>query len=339
PMGQALRLCPEAIVIHGNLKQYGYVSAELMKLLAEFTPLVEPFSVDEAFMDVTGSTRLFGAPLSLAGKVKREIRDRLELTCSIGVAPNKILAKMASKLEKPDGLTELDAESFARIYGPLPVGKLWGIGEKTAQALRGLGIATVSDLACFPLSQLERSFGKNALWMNALASGADDSPVYPLDGLPDEKSISHETTFARDSLDREYVCKALLSLSERVARRLRHGDFLARTISIKVRSGDFQTITRDRTLKNPTADQRVIYETARDLLPPQFASSIPVRLVGVKGANLVKPDSGGQLSLFSDPSDKAREKSSRLASAIDALKDKFGDHAIEPAALAPSPED
>lgn len=341
PMGQALRKCPDAVVIHGSLKQYGYVSTELMKLLESFTPLVEPFSIDEAFLDVSGSLRLYGAPLELAAKIKEAIHNELELTCSIGVAENKIMAKMASKLQKPDGLTMLDTARYAEVFGPKPVSVLWGIGEKSAGALNKAGIQTVSDLANMRPEVLTRGFGKFGLHALALAKGIDDSPVRSMDKLREEKSISHETTFAHDSLDRAYLKRALLSLSGRVARRLRKNGYLTRTVSVKVRSKSFKTITRDKTLPQPTTDQKLIYSTAHSLLPPEYGTDIPVRLLGVKAGKLLKDGDDPQLGLFDSPmgdtvskdNDGPYRRRAELTSAIDSVQDKYGEGALKPASL------
>lgn len=334
PLAQAQRLCPDAIFIEGSLKQYGHESARLMKILSEFTPLVEPFSVDEAFMDVSGSLKLYGDPIELARRIKSAISSRLELSCSIGIGPNKIIAKMSSKLQKPNGLSMLDQRMYRDHFSAKPAGSLWGVGRKTYLALKQIGVITASDLAESPESFLVGHLGRNGQWLRSLARGEDDSAVHGLDDLPDEKSISHETTFAKDSLNREYTERALLALSERVARRLRRGKFLARTISIKLRSADFETITRDRTLAEPTDDQRVIYETARSLIPREYAVSIAVRLIGVKGANLIKSADERQLSLFNAQGSIHSDRSDKLSHAIDSVKDRFGERALEPAALA-----
>ncbi len=257
PIRQALQRCPEAIIISGSLKQYGYDSAELMNLLSKFTPQVEPFSIDEAFLDVTGSMRLHGSPSHLAQLIKESINNKLELTCSIGVSENKIMAKMASKLDKPNGLTILDSFLYREKFGPQPVSVLWGIGKKSVVGFNKIGIQTVNDLAKTKPEILIHKLGKFGLHALALANGIDDSEVRRLDLLPDEKSISHETTFPHDSLDKAFLKRALLSLSGRVARRLRKGTFLARTVSVKVRSDSFKTITRDKTLSKPTSDPKL----------------------------------------------------------------------------------
>ncbi|MFQ5607098.1 MAG: DNA polymerase IV, partial [Candidatus Zixiibacteriota bacterium] len=327
------------LFVQGDFKQYAYISSQLMKILTGYTPLVEPISVDEAFLDITGSLRLHDTALKLCSQMKESVKRNLQLTCSIGVAPNKILAKMATEINKPDGLTFLDKSEFSRLFSTRPVSFLWGIGEKTSLSVNKAGYHTVSDLAQADLSQLISRFGKFGPWLKALARGDDNSPVHSLDDLPEEKSISHETTFPVDSLDREYLQRALLSLCSRVARRLRKSSFLARTISVKVRSGSFETITRDRTLPGPASDYRVIYETSLELLPGGYGIEIPVRLLGVKATNLVDENTLSQLNLFSANSTggKSRERD-ELFSAIDAIKDRYGEEALDLGSLAPDPE-
>ncbi len=348
PIRQALKRCPDAIIINGSLKQYGYVSAELMNLLSKFTPLVEPFSVDEAFMDVTGSMRLYGTPVQLAKAIKEAITTELDLTCSIGISENKIMAKMASKLQKPDGLTVLDTKLYAQEFGPKPVSVLWGIGEKSVVGFQLIGINTVEELANTKPQILTRKLGKFGIRALALARGIDDSEVRSLEIQRDEKSISHETTFPQDSLDKAFLKRALLSLSGRVARRLRKGEFLARTVSVKVRSQSFKTITRDKTLSEPTSDQKVIYSTARSLLPAEYGTKIAVRLLGVRAGNLIKDSNkdgfSPQLNLFETSSGVSEgiEKQhanprlnhrKELIAAMDSVQDKYGDDALKMASL------
>ena len=336
PISQARRLCPDAVFVNGSMKLYAYVSTQLMKILSEFTPLVEPISVDEAFLDITGSLRIHQSARALGEKLKREVKKRLQLTCSVGIAPNKVLAKMATEMNKPDGMSFLDKDSFSKKFGGKPVSILWGVGKKTADSINKCGYRTISDLANADLSRLIAQFGKLGPWLKSIASGESRSSVHALDDLPEEKSISHETTFPVNSLDRQYLQRAILSLSSRVARRLRKSNFLARTISLKVRSGSFETITRDRTLSGPSSDYRIIYQTARELLPAGYGVEIPVRLLGVKAANLVDQSSETQLNLFSDFHSGESSKSDReLFSAIDSIKDKFGESALDLAALAP----
>ncbi len=340
PIRQALSRCPDAVVISGSLKQYGYVSSQLMNLLTKFTSQVEPFSVDEAFLDVTGSMRLHGSPVQLAKALKKTIADELELTCSIGISENKIMSKMASKLQKPDGLTVLDSKLYAERFGPKPVSVLWGIGEKSAEGIRKLGIETVNDLVSANPQALTSSLGRFGIRALALAKGIDDSEVLSLESLADEKSISHETTFPHDSLDKAYLKRALLSLSERVARRLRKGGFLARTVSIKVRSKSFKTITRDKTLATPSSDAKMIYSTARKLLPAEYGTDVAVRLLGVKAGNLIKQGCEVQLSLFdsnTEDSEKGARKRTELISAIDYVQDKYGESALKKASLVERP--
>lgn len=335
PLSQARRLCPQVIMLRGNHQLYGYVSSQVMKILSDFTPLVEPVSVDEAYLDITGSLRLMGSAEKIARQIKENIREKLKLTCSVGVGPNKVIAKMAGKLEKPDGLTSLTQSEYRQRFGPSPVGVLWGIGASSEKALNDIGIHTVAELGAFPLRKLTDRFGQVAIAFKALALGENSSPVCPLEALPEDKSISHETTFAKDSLDREYLHRVLLALSVKVARRLRKGDYLSRTISVKIRSASFKTITRDKTLGSPLSDHRKIYAVTRELLPGEYGESVPVRLLGVRASNLSSNSSVAQLTLFDDFY-RGNQGNLALDDAFDRVLDKYGEGALRPASMVDS---
>jgi len=334
PLGQAKRLCPDAVVAQGTPSQYGFVSAQVMKILLNYTPLVEPVSVDEAFCDLTASIRLHGGVVALVERLKGEIREQLALSCSVGVGPSKIIAKMASGLKKPDGLTILSHTEYRRVFGPRPARELWGVGEKTSSALAHLGIVTISQLAEYEVNRLRKTLGKSGVFLRSLARGEELNVVHAIDDLPMEKSLSHETTFPKDSTDREFIREALLALSEKVARRLRSAGWLTRTVSVKFRSGDFRTITRDKTLPAPTDDHMVIFSAAMTLWPPRYGDSIPVRLVGVKAGNLIDPESENQLTLFEKSESDRPPSTKRVGDALDRVKDKYGDDAIGLASLS-----
>src|SRR3954453_18491568 len=283
-MSQALRRCPNAIVLPPDRAAYSAASARVMTILRDVTPLVEPLSLDEAFLDVAGAVRLHGRPGAIAALIRARVVDQLGLTCSVGVAPTKFVAKLASARCKPDGLLVVPAGRVLEFLPPLPVTALWGVGARTAEQLHRLGIRTVSDLAGTPVDTLRRSVGAAAAeHLSALASGIDPRPVQP-DEV--EKSISSDRTLDADLTAEADVFRELLRLAEEVAERLRSRGFAARTIGIKIRFADFRTITRVRSLPSWTASTSDIYETAVDLYRGLRLDRPRVRLVGVKAEGL-----------------------------------------------------
>jgi len=262
-MSQALRRCPHAVVLPPDRAAYSAASAEVMSILRDVTPLVEPLSLDEAFLDVAGVTRLHGRPGLIAATIRARVAERLGLTCSVGVAPTKFIAKLASARCKPDGLLVIPAAHVLEFLHPLPVTALWGVGERTADHLHRLGIRTVHDLAETPPDTLRRAVGVAATeHLTALAHGIDPRSVQP-DEV--EKSISADRTLDVDLTDEADVARELLRMAAGVARRLRGREFVARTVGIKIRFADFRTLTRVRTLPGWTAATTEIYETAPDL--------------------------------------------------------------------------
>jgi DNA polymerase-4 len=320
PMAVARRLCPDAVVVHPRGAVYQEVSHEVFAILESFTPLVEPLSIDEAFLDVTGSRRLMGTPETIARSIKGRIRDELSLTASVGVAPNKFLAKLASDLDKPDGLTVIAPETVTQVLEGMPIGRMWGVGPATETRLLELGIKTFGDLARYPEEVLETRLGVHAKRMIALARGEDFRSVTPDSRA---KSISQEQTFGFDLQEPEQVRAVLVGQVEHVARRLRRHRYRAATVTVKIRYGDFETITRSTTLDEATDRTDCLLEAALELFDRWSATSFsPVRLIGFGTAGLVH---GGQLSLFGQAED-ARQR--RLDEVTDSIESKFGHGAI-----------
>ena len=323
PISRAARLCPQAVFLPVQMEKYARVSKEIMAILVEYSPLVEPLSLDEAFLDVTGTERLFGSALGLAQTIKRRIREAVGLTASAGVAPNKFLAKLASELEKPDGLVEVRSGEEASFLHPLAVERLWGVGRVTAGELRRMGIETIGQLARIPVSRLERRFGRLGSHLHELAWGKDDRPVEP---FAPPKSMGAEETFARDHRDPERLHRTLRAQAERVARELRAEGYVGRTVTLKLRFKDFRTLSRSLT-GEPTHDGLEIFGRARRLLA-RVPLEQAVRLIGLSVSGLTSTDSG-QLSLFAEPG----ARRARLAKAIDALARRFGARAVIPASI------
>lgn len=328
PISRAARLCPEAVFLPVDMGKYLRASKEIMAILADYSPLVEPLSLDEAFLDVTGTDRLFGAPLALARTIKRRIRDEVQLTASAGVAPNKFLAKLASDLGKPDGLVEVRPGEEAAFLRDLPVERLWGVGRVTAGELRRMGIGTIGQLARVPVGLLERRFGKTGVRLRELAWGRDDRSVEP--SAP-PKSMGAEETFSQDHRDLERLRATLRIQAERVARELRAEGYAGRTVTLKLRFADFRTITRSLT-GEPTQEELEIFRRACSLLQ-RVPLAQPVRLTGVSVSGLTSVESP-QLQLFAEPA----ARRARLARAVDALVARFGDRAVIPASILERPE-
>ena len=329
PISRAARLCPHAAFLPVDMAKYRAVSVQIMGILADFSPLVEPVSVDEAFIDLTGTESLFGSPLEAVRRIKQRIRDETQLTASAGLAANKFVAKVASDLQKPDGLVVVAAGGEARFLAPLPVDLIWGVGRVTAKALRDLGLATIGRLQTMPRSVLARRFGKHGEHLHDLAFGRDDRPVEPF-GLP--KSVGAEETFDADCTDAELFRTTLRAQAERVAAELREGGFAAARITLKLRLAPFETHTRSAT-GEPTQDGLELYRRARVLLERERVTR-PVRLIGLSAGRL-GPAGLGQLGLF-DPHAVRRE---RLARVVDRLTERFGEGAVIPATLLPQKRD
>lgn len=333
PSVVAERLCPRAVWLPGRMSLYVEVSHRIREILENRSPLVEPLSIDEAFLDLTGIARDLADGGRIAADIKREIREKERLTGSAGVAPNKFLAKVASDLEKPDGLVLFPLEAVPTRLWPLPVERLWGVGPKTAERLREHGLATVADLANAPEGRLARLLGEgSAEHLLALAHGRDDRPV--VSGR-EAKSISEERTYGEDLTRPADVDRALLARADGVARELRHHGLVARTVHVKVRTGDFETVTRSKTLPEPTDLAEVVLEAARELFREKVdLKGRGIRLLGV-GVSGLQHAGAGQAALFAD---ERQEKLRSLARAADEIREKFGKAALARARLLPAPK-
>ncbi len=321
PTAAALRLCPHAIVVDVRGKRYGEVSAQVFDIFARYTSQIEPLSVDEAFLDVTGSRRLFGSGEIIAHRIRADIARELQLTASVGVAQNKFLAKLGSDLNKPDGMTLISPENFLEIIEPLPVVRVWGIGAKMAERLAGMNIRTIGDLRRCPPELFRRFFGSWSDRVRDLIDGRDDREVTP-DHLA--KSVGHEHTFEFDVSDTNILRGVLLDEVEQVAARLRKHETHAAGITLKLRYGDFTTITRARKLELPTHTTRDLWLVATAVFDEWARTSLaPLRLIGFAATSLSR---GGQLGLFDRP---ASEKQSRLDSAVDRINARFGKRSVE----------
>ena len=330
PIRAAARLCPHAIFVPGDRGRYEEASDAVMALFAERTPLVQPISLDEAFLDVTATEHLFGGAVAIARELKRRVREELGLVLSVGVAANKLCAKIGSDLRKPDGLVVVPAGGEAAFLAPLALERLWGVGPKTRDVLSGWGMRTIGDLARSDPALLEARLGEHGRSIWERANGIDEDVVEPHLA---PKSVGHELTFDRDTLDAAVVEATLLRLAEGVGRRLRDQELRGRTVTLKLRVAPFETRTRQQTLATATDDDLVIYKAGRALLRQALGEdrtngrSSPVRLVGVTVSGL---ESAQQLGLF----DHAR--TSRLNAALDAVRSRFGDEALDRASARES---
>lgn len=324
PMAIALQRCPHAIVLEPHRELYAHYSQRVMELLGEVTPLVEQLSVDEAFLDVKGARRRLGNSWQIGAALRERIYSETGLRCSAGAASTKFVAKLASSRAKPDGLLVVPADATLAFLHPLPVSALAGVGGKTQEILSRLALHTIGDVADAPIEVLRRALGDAAATrLHELAWGRDERTVTP---GREEKSIGHETTFAADRTGRAELHRVLLDLSDAVGRRLRVAGVSARTVSIKVRYGDFTTITRSRTLADPTDVGRRIYDEARTLYDLANSTDRPVRLIGVRAEQL----SGAVASLGLWDDDESWREAEQT---VDAVTERFGAGAIRPAAL------
>lgn len=318
PAARAKRLCPQAVFLPSRIDYYAQVSRQIRDIFHRFTPLVEPLSLDEAFLDATGSEALFGSSIEIGRQIKHQIRGKLELVASVGVAPNKFLAKMASDLEKPDGFTVVDPDRVLDFLDPLEVGRLWGVGRVTGKVFEYLGVSTIGDVRALTLEVLQQHFGEYGKHLWELARGIDNREVIP---DREAKSVSHETTFAEDIADMEVLRAWALELTEQVGRRLRRHNLRGRTVHLKVRFSDFQTITRAKTLPNPTNVTQEIWSAANELLSNRLpAEHLAVRLIGLGVSGFDNP-AKSQLMLFDDDEHDAQTELDKTA---DQIRERFG---------------
>ena len=330
PIVTARKLCPRGVFLPVRRARYQEISKRVFGIFSQYTPLVEPISLDEAFLDVTASIRLFGPGEEIAATIRKQIEDSLGITASAGVAKNKLVAKIASDICKPNGLLVIPSDKTQDFLDPLPISRLWGVGPASRDKLRSLGVKTISDVKKLSKDVLSANFGKNGTIIHAFSQGLDDRPVEPPGAA---KSIGREITFEHNVVSLEEACKWLLFIAERVARRLRKEEATGRTISIKVKYADFVQVTRSVTIESPTDDPAVIYSHARGLLKKTLVGSKPARLIGVTLSQLVLPGQAWQPGLFDNPGNAIRRKN--LNQALDGIWDRFGSGAVEPATLVP----
>lgn len=319
PITDAKRRCPHGIYVSPNIKRYATVSDEIMRIFEYYSPIIEPLSLDEAFLDISGMDMLYNTPGEIAKKIKEQVLTDLHLTISVGVAPNKFLAKLASALNKPDGLVIIKPGEEIDLLAPLSVRKLWGIGDTTAQLLNSLHIQTIADFRQADPRTLERHLGKNTMELYNLAWGRDNRPVVP---DREAKSLGNEDTFEDDIRSKEDISLELLSLASRVGRRLRKAGLFGKTITLKVRFSSFRTITRSITLSDPVSLDEVIFDTALKIMD-KVSITEGIRLLGITISNFTLGTS--QLSLF----DEETEKREKLTHVVDQLKNRFGESIVK----------
>lgn len=320
PISQAYRLCPKAVFLPPDFRKYSRVSKQIFAILDRYTPDIEPISIDEAFLDITGAYHFYQTPAGLAKALKDDIRRHLNLAASIGIAPVKMVAKIASDAGKPDGLLEIKPDGVENFLSPLPVERLWGVGKKSKSALNSRGIHTIGDFAKLTREKAHSLFGEHGLHLLDLSRGIDPRTVAVRD---EARSVSHEHTFEVDEPDLQKVIKVLFILSQKLSRRLRKEDLKGKTVTIKVRLENFQTFTRAKTLDRRTNFVDTIDRESRQLLTDFFKKGMKVRLIGVRMSQFEDPYVTDWL--FIDPTETKKENVHR---AVDALKDRFGEGSI-----------
>ena len=335
PMATARRLCPPAVVVRPDHDRYARVSEAVMAIFTEVTPRVQPISLEEAFLDVSATGRQWGSPETVAQWIRDTVADEQQITCSVGGAPSKSVAKMASRAAKPDGMRMVTGPEVVPFLHPMPVGELWGVGEATQAQLHQLGLRTVAQLAHVPVATLRRALGEStAQRLHALAWGQDATPD-PVAPPTLERSVGSSETFAHDIDDPEELRRRLLHLSERTASRMRHGGVLGRTVVLTVRFSDFTTITRSRTMAVPTDSTREVHGTACALLAALGLQRARIRLLGVRVEGITEADQTLVQGRLDEPEHGWRE----AERAMDRAAARFGSHAVRPASLLPAGTD
>lgn len=330
PIWEARQKCPRGIFIPSQMNKYVEASKKFFQICSDYTPLVEPLSIDELFLDVSGCESLFGSSETIGRKIKERVYQELGLKVSVGIAENKFLAKIATNLGKPDGFYIIPSKDIQKILYPLPVSSLWGIGKKTEELLKKSGIYLVGQLARMPDSILENLLGKNGKKMKLLAQGIDESPVTPPSTA---KSIGKETTFSTNITEKAVLVKELLKISQMVGYTARKKGYKGRTITLKIRFHNFITFNRSKTLENPTHLDDVIFKTVVELLDKVRHKKGGVRLLGVKLSNLTLGNGIKQLKFLRDEEDKKDDKLEQLTQSLDKIREKFGSKAVTRASL------
>ncbi len=329
PLWEAKQRCPHAVFMPGNIEAYAKEALAALRIYQRFTPDVEPFSIDEAFLDVTGCLHMFDDAAAMAREIKRTVKAELGLSASVGIAPNRLVAKMVSDWDKPDGLTIIHPKDLPGVLRALPVSELWGVGESTAERLRRMGVRTIGDLEQVPLALLEREFGVIGRTLYNAARGLDDEPVRAYYEAKPVKSMGHELTLESDTSERAVLRLCLRALADKVARRLRREGYQGRTVTLRVKFADFKSITRSRSLAFYTDLEDVMFKHAFEMLSLLDLDGKRIRLVGIALSNLRRGRIGGQMSLFGPD----LLKRSRLARAVDRVIERFGETAINRASL------
>ena len=323
PAATAVRLCPHAVFLSPRMEYYAGISAQIREVFQRYTPVVEPLSLDEAFLDVSGSCRLFQADeQELGRRIQADIRDELGLVASVGVAPNKFLAKVASDLQKPAGFVVVPSDDVQAFLDPLPIERVWGVGKVALRRFHRLGVRTIAELRRLQREDVESMFGSFGVHVWRLSHGLDDRCVEP-DRVA--KSISHETTLAEDIDNHEVIEAWLLELADQVGRRLRRSRRFGRTVQLKVRFSDFRTVTRADTLVNPTNTTQEIFDAARELFRSRITNDVAVRLIGVGVSSLQQDEVARQKMLFDE---EQHERDGLADATIDAIRDKFGSESL-----------
>ena len=322
PVSKAFALCPKGIFLPGRMRRYSEISDRIMEILKGFTPQIEQISVDEAFLDLTGCQRLFGEPLEIARKIKTAIKGQLSLTASVGMGSNKLVAKIASDLQKPDGLVIVPGGGEKDFLASMPSGKLWGVGPKTADRLKQMGIETIGQLAEYDPKRLGIVFGKMGVYLHERANAIDEDPVSQGDQA---RSMGREHTYDEDTASKEDIHRTLLSLSEQVAAALRAEGVKGRTITLKLRYQDFETHSYGRTVENAVDNAIEINTIARMLFDKNWQSFRKIRLIGVSASNLNQGED--QLGLFDDSKNKIRNE--KLNKAVDEIRERYGRKAVK----------
>lgn len=320
PISQAWRRCPQGVFLRPRMEAYEAASRDVFQIFQEFSPEIEPLSIDEAFLEMTGSAHLFGGAFKAGQRLRRRVCEQTGLTASLGIAPNKMTAKIASDECKPDGILEISSEGVLDFLHPLPVGRLWGVGPRTRRILEGLGIVTIGDLARFTPQHLPRILGVHGMSLVALANGIDERPVLADN---DVKSVSHEQTFDADTDDQRVIFDTLLALSEKVSDRLRALCLKGRLVTLKVRLAGFETFSHSTRLEERTNHADKIFKRVRAMFIDHFAHEGPVRLIGVKVSNF--DDGYVRESLFAD---EHASRNEAVHQAVDSIREKFGRGAI-----------
>lgn len=322
---EAARVCPELLFVTANNRKYTDTSVRVMKILEGFSPLVEPCSVDEAFLDITGTEGCLGSPVAVGRSIKARIKEATGLTASVGIGPNKLISKLASDMEKPDGLVVIKEEDLEGLLRGLPVGKLCGIGRKTASALAAMGVTTCGELGAYPVGRLRARFGITGEGLSLMGRGIDARQVMAAGAEEKVKSLGHSTTLPEDLSDRAQIARVILRLSEAVGARARRHGLNGKTVTLTIRFSDFHTITRRRTIKTPTQDSHAISKTALLLLGSEELHR-PVRLLGVSISSLSGSGECAQGELFRD--ERSGTKTEKRLEAMDKVNRRYGSATI-----------